>query len=378
ARPPVRCPAMAPGAATTRNGRPTGVLHLIASADRRGAEVFGHELADRLAAVGLPGEVLALAPARPGTVGLDVDVLAVRTTSGVQQLRRRAASFDVVIGHGSTGLTGGVAATLGSGRAFVYRSIGDPAAWGATSPARRLRVGAQLRSAAAVVALWEGASATIGTSFRVPAERRAVIPNGAAAHQFPFVEVAQRAAAREELGLGPGPVLAVIGALGPEKRVHLAVGAMAELPDATLLIVGDGPEKAAVSAAAAPFGDRVRLLVGREDITPIYRAADVVVSTSRTEGQSGVLIEARMSGLAVVATDVGGTSSVVDDASGCLVPADASPAVLAAAVREALAVPEAERRAASHRAAATFDLGSVTAAWADLVRQVAARRPLQP
>lgn len=359
-----------------RGGHPTNVLHLLASADRRGAEVFGHELAERLAGFGLPGEVLALAPARPGTVSLDVDVLPIRTTSGVQQLRRRAAAFQVVIGHGSTGLTGGVAATLGSGRAFVYRSIGDPAAWGATTPARRLRVGAQLRSAAAVVALWEGASDTIGTSFRIPAARRAVIPNAADAHRFPIVDAAHREVARAELGLGPGPVLAVIGALGPEKRVHLAVEAMAELPEATLLIVGDGPAEASVAAAAAPFGDRVRMLPGREDITPVYRAADLVLSTSRTEGQSGVLIEARMSGLAVVATDVGGTASVVDDAAGRLVPADPSPAVLAAAVREALAVPEADRWAASEGAVATFDLGAVTVAWAELIRRVAVGRPL--
>lgn len=367
---------MTGAAETTRTDVPTNVLHLIASADRRGAEVFGHELAGRLTSFGLPGEVLALAPSRPGTVGLDVEVLPIRTTSGVQQLRRRAAAFDVVVGHGSTGLTGGVAATIGTSRSFIYRSIGDPAAWGATSPARRLRVGAQLRSASAVVALWADASATIGRSFRVPAERRTVIPNGVAAHHFPFVEPSQRRTAREELGLDPGPVLAVIGALGPEKRVDLAVAAMAELPEATLLVVGDGPAEAEVAAAAAPFGDRVRRLPAREDITAIYRAADVVVSTSRTEGQSGVLIEARMSGLGVVATDVGGTASVVDDTAGCLVPADPSPAQLAAAIRKALAAPEPDRRVASDRASALFDIGPVTMAWADLVRRVAGGRPL--
>ena len=64
---------------------------------------------------------------------------------------------------------GGTNATIGTSVPFVYRSIGDTAVWGASSPLRRLRVALQLRRAAAVVALWPGAATTIERSFGVPA-----------------------------------------------------------------------------------------------------------------------------------------------------------------------------------------------------------------
>lgn len=354
----------------------TRVLHLIASADRRGAEVFGTELAARLDARGLQDDVLALAPARAGSTGLDVEVLAGGPYRSISALRRRVRAAHVVVGHGSTGLPAGALGSLGTRTRFVYRSIGDPSAWGAASAVGRAKVTVGLAGAAAVVALWDEASEVIGRAYRVPARRRTVIPNAADPDRFAPASDADRAAARTALDLGDGPVLAVIGALGPEKRADRAVAALAELPDATLLVVGDGPQADVVDAAAAPYGTRVRRLAARDDLGPIYAATDVVVSTSSTEGQSGVLIEARLSGVAVVATDVGGSASVVDAEAGAVVGAGADPAELAAAIRRVLAVGPGVREAGRDRAAARFAIEPVTDAWAALLDAVRHGGPL--
>ena len=71
-----------------------------------------------------------------------------------------------------------------------------------------------------------------------------------------------RTAAKAALGV-EGPLLVSVGALIPLKGHDLTIAAMAQLPDATLLIVGDGPERATLELQAEKFGGRVKLLGNR-------------------------------------------------------------------------------------------------------------------
>jgi glycosyltransferase involved in cell wall biosynthesis len=282
-----------------------------------------------------------------------------------------AGRADVIVAHGSSTLPAVALATPGTGVPFVYRSIGDPLAW-VTTAARRARVRMAATRAAAVVALWPGAAVTWHEVLRVPAERLVVIPNAVRATAFSPASPAQRGAARAAYGLDyDGPLVLYLGALSPEKRVDLAIRAVAQVDGMALAVFGDGPERDRLVAMA---GGRVTGQVyfrGRTD-TPqeAFAAADVVLISSDTEGQPAVAIEAGLAGLPVVATSVGGLASVVADGrTGLLVP-PGDAALLARAVRVAFEQREALGIAARERCASHFDLDIVAGRWHRLLDSV--------
>jgi D-inositol-3-phosphate glycosyltransferase len=132
-------------------------------------------------------------------------------------------------------------------------------------------------------------------------------------------------AARRELGLHvEGPLLLFVGRIQPLKGVDLAIESLAAMPTpATLVIVG-GPsgadghaEVARLHALADQLGvaDRVRWVQPQphEALAGWYRAADVCLVPSRTESFGLVALEAAACGTPVVAADVGGLRSLVDD-----------------------------------------------------------------
>ncbi len=110
-------------------------------------------------------------------------------------------------------------------------------------------------------------SAFVETGLRalgVRPERIRVVQN-AVATEAPWGETPpSRAAARRELGRGPGPLVLVLGKLSPEKRpfdaLALLDGLAARRPEGTLAFVGGGPLEAELRARAAPFGERVQVL----------------------------------------------------------------------------------------------------------------------
>ena len=90
-----------------------------------------------------------------------------------------------------------------------------------------------------------------------------------------------------------------------------------------LVLVGDGPDRAELERLTDELGlaDAVRFTGFRADVGSIYRASDVVTLASANEGTPVSLIEALAAGCAVVTTDVGGASDVVDEGrAGVLVP----------------------------------------------------------
>ena len=145
-----------------------------------------------------------------------------------------------------------------------------------------------------------------------------------------------REAARAGFGL-TGPTLVSVGALIPRKRHHLTIAAMALLPEFSLLIAGDGPERAALAAQIASLGlaGRVRLLgpLPHADLPALYGAADASVLASAREGWANVLLESMACGAPVVASDIPGNPEVVrEPAAGLIVGANTAEGI-AAAVR---------------------------------------------
>lgn len=173
--------------------------------------------------------------------------------------------------------------------------------------------------------------------------------------------------------------LLFVGRLTRAKGLPYLVEAVAALRAsglaATLDLVGDGETRAAIESdvASRGLGGSVSLhgmVPHGEGLAAFYRAADVFVLPSVSEGTPKVLLEAMANALPVVATDVGGVSTVVEDgANGLLVPPK-SPSDLASAVRRVVGDGDLRRRiiAGGLTAARQHTLEGETARMVEAVR----------
>jgi L-malate glycosyltransferase len=144
------------------------------------------------------------------------------------------------------------------------------------------------------------------------------------------------------------PVVANVAALAPHKGQKHLVAAAAELvrriPDARMLILGDGELKDALQHQISSLGlDRHVTLTGfRADVIGILKSVDLVVMSSITEGLGSVILEAMACRRAVVGTRAGGIPEAIEDQlTGLLVPVKDEGA-LADALSTLL--PDADRR----------------------------------
>jgi glycosyltransferase involved in cell wall biosynthesis len=175
-----------------------------------------------------------------------------------------------------------------------------------------------------------------------------------------------------ELGLDPDAAIVLcMGALSPEKRVDVAIEATNLLRDMELVVVGNGPERSrleTIARTAAP--DRVHFLGQTPHPQVPLAAADLMVVPSDTEGQPRVAIEAGLSGLPVVATQVGGLGEIVEEGrTGFLIP-PGDTTRLAEAVLAAFAVRGEMGRSARQHCVARFDLSSLALRWRTLLKSV--------
>ncbi|HEX2223222.1 MAG TPA: glycosyltransferase [Thermoanaerobaculia bacterium] len=185
-----------------------------------------------------------------------------------------------------------------------------------------------------------------------PAEKIRVVLHGVDLELFQPVD---RDEVRRRLGLS-GTVLVSVGHVTPRKGHHLAIEALASLPEATLLIAGDGWFEGPCRELARSLGveERVRFLghVEQEDLKELYGAADALVLASSREGIANVLLESMACGTPVIATPVWGTPEAVNTpAAGVLMRDRSAASVVEAARRLFEAYPD---RAATRAHAATF------------------------
>jgi glycosyltransferase involved in cell wall biosynthesis len=172
---------------------------------------------------------------------------------------------------------------------------------------------------------------------------------------------ADRSAARQGLGLPERPTAVCVGRLAPQKGQDLLLAAwpavLAEVPDAQLVLVGDGPMRTVWQQGQKS----VRWWGHSDDVAAFYTAADVVVLPSRAEGMALVPLEAMACGRSVVAFDVDGVRQSLGPA-GAVVPKE-DVAALGRALAARLADPslaDREGRTGRRRAETLFDRDRMT------------------
>lgn len=168
-------------------------------------------------------------------------------------------------------------------------------------------------------------------------------------------------------------VLLAVSRLTEQKGLDVAVRALPSLPEDTALVVlGEGPEREALTALADELGVAGRLhLRGREpDVAAWLRRASVLVHPARWEGFGLAVLEAMLAGLPVVASKVSSLPElVVDGETGLLVRPD-DPAALALGIARALDDRDRLGAAALARAHADFSVAKMADRTAELYRSL--------
>lgn len=174
-----------------------------------------------------------------------------------------------------------------------------------------------------------------------------VIPNGIDTRRF-RPDAAARARIRARLSIpADAPVVIHSARVDPMKDHATLLKVAVQLSDVIFLLAGQGTKD-------LPGRQNMRLLGLQTDMPELYAACDLAVSTSAFgEGFPTVLGEAMASGLAVVATDVGDSRLLVGDCGTIVPPRD--PARIAAAIRDLLAAPAAERASRAFAARARIE-----------------------
>jgi len=291
----------------------------------------------------------------------------------VRRLRRviDAIEPDLVHLHSSkAGLAGRLA--LRGARPTIFQ----PHGWS-------FRVIDGVRAAAAL--RWERFAARWGVIVNVSeAERRRgavagidaryhVIQNAVDVERFAFADATARVATRRALGLGEHPLVVCVARMTGEKGHDVLLDAWghvrAQVPDATLALVGEGPLRAGLEARSDPS---VRFVGEVADVRPWLAASDAVALPSHSEGMSLSVLEALAVGRSIVATDVDGAREEIGDVAepaGAIVAIGDAPAFGAALARRLADadLAAAEGRRGRARAESRFDLHRWGERFADLV-----------
>lgn len=307
-----------PDLGSTSDGTPL-VLHVIPTPLARGAQREARALADEL---DLPGvrthRVLTLFD---GTPEVRAD-FSLRYPPGdspaegfdprlVVKLRRVLREFDpaLVVAHGGDPLKYLVPAMIGRRRPLAYYAIGTFA--GSTESTLGVGMWRQLlKRVDAVAAEGDEVKVQLSELLGVPPAKVVMTPNGRDPEIYhPRPE-----------GIGSGetpPVVTFVGALTdgkrPERFIEVIAGLRAAGVALRAVLVGGGARMEEITAPAAAAD--VELLGSRSDIAELLRHSDLMIFPSKPQGEGmpGVLIEAGLSGLPVVATDVPGVRTVIDD-----------------------------------------------------------------
>jgi glycosyltransferase involved in cell wall biosynthesis len=369
------------------------VLHVVATGQRRGAEVFAADLSRALpqdeveqrVAVLRPGERLEVA-FEPPVAGLGGNGWSVPGLNLNTAVLRRLSSLvrswrpDVIQAHGGEALKYSLASARGRAP-VVYRRIGEAPAWISQGP-RRSVYGWLMRRAARVVSVADTVRRETIRLFGVDPARSVTIPNGVDASRIS--PGSSREDVRGALGIASEvPVLLSLGALiwekDPMEHVEVSREVLRRCSGAVHLMAGDGPLRGQAEAAAARSGVNggIRFLGGRSDVGDLLAACDVVLFGSRPGGMEGmpaVVIEAGMAGLPVAGYAVAGVAEVVADGETGLLAAHGDREALVSHVLRLFGdADERERmgRAARHRCMAEFDIGAIAPRYLDLYRELA-------
>lgn len=272
----------------------------------------------RLTLAGVPARMLG--HANPRFVGMIADVAA----------DLKAEQADVLVCHGYKADVVGWFAARRAGVPVLSVSRG----W--TSHTWKVRLNEAvgrviLRRMARVVCVSEGQAVKVRKA-RVPADRVRVIRNAIDASRFAGGDSGGRAALESMFPSRPDTIVVGIGRLSPEKGFDRLLSAarlvVPAFPKTGFVLIGEGPERSRLQEAIreSRLESHVMLAGFRSDVDQLLQGADILAQSSFTEGLPNVVLEACAAGIPVVATDVGGTSEVIQDGvNGYLVPPDDAP-----------------------------------------------------
>ena len=217
---------------------------------------------------------------------------------------------------------------------------------------------------------------------RVPPARIQLITNGVDTERFRPPRAGEAWPEGLPFNAAEHLLIGTVGRLDPVKDQARLIEAFAQLQAmddeacrrARLVLVGEGPLRQALGERVVQYGlqDRVCFAGQRQDVPAVLRALDVFVLNSLTEGTSCALQEALATGMAIVASTVGGNAAVLGQGeAGHLVPPSDTMA-LAGALRQALAqrldgpARRAQQEAARSRAMSAYSLQAMLARYESL------------
>jgi glycosyltransferase involved in cell wall biosynthesis len=368
------------------------VLHVLSSTQRRGAETFASDLVRELARDSSQ-YVAAINSNEEPSVSFDAPIAPLYGRNGfrtpgvrmergaVKRLSELISSWgpSVVQAHGGEALKYSIAAAHSRGVPVFYRRIGSSPQWGTANP-RRIVYGHLMRRARRVIAVAERVRNETIKVFRLSPGRVVAIPNAVDSQRV--APSSSRRQIRRSLGLAANTqVILWAGALSPEKDpfggLDIAQRVLQEVRTAELVIAGDGPLRDHLVAAVdkSSLAPRIHLLGSRDDIGDLLVASDALLLSSRSEGMPGVVIEAGMAGVPVVAYSLGGVPEVVvDGVTGLLAPASSVGRLgdhLVSLLRDT-ALHSSMSAAARTHCRAKFDIAEVAPRYLELYRSCGA------
>ena len=171
------------------------------------------------------------------------------------------------------------------------------------------------------------------------------MPNPVDTDEFTPCAPDRRRELRARFGIGPSaPVVVFVGRLAPEKELPSLIRAFAaarrDVPDATLVLVGDGPLRSELETIAAGLSpDGAVRFTGRQtgaEVRDWLQASDVFALVSSNEGLACSLLEAMAVGLPSVVSDIPANVQLVETEVHGLDAALGSPEAIAGALRRLL------------------------------------------
>ena len=156
----------------------------------------------------------------------------------------------------------------------------------------------------------------IRRAFRIAPEKLHVIYSGIDLEHFhPRRRGELRGPARAELGCQPRDMLFLfVGSGFARKGLDAAIEAMkrANNPSFRLVVVGTDRERERLAEAARPLGDRVRFLGGKQDVRPLYAAADCLILPSRYDPFPNTVLESFAMGLPAIVSSRCGAAEIIE------------------------------------------------------------------